>query len=235
MFHKERMCRVLETKIPKKFKKIVFMDADLFYPTSIWYSQMSEKLNHYDVVQGFEICHWLDLSYKKVIMSRPSAVLCDSRIYSHEYHPGFIWGFRRDWYKQVGFFDLCVSGSGDTLSVAGWMKKNFNKWFSSLPLSMKASYEKFKHNNPKPKISYLKNTHIFHLYHGSRTNRQYVDRHKPFNIPCDIMQLVKLNEDGMFEWIEPNKWNIFFIDYFKSREDDGVEVYEDSATSEPRS
>jgi len=39
----------------------------------------------------------------------------------------------------------------------------------------------------------------------------------------------------MFEWIEPNKWNIFFIDYFKSREDDGVEVYEDSATSEPRS
>jgi len=234
MFHKERMCRVLETKIPKKFKKIVFMDADLFYLSNKWYHDMSEKLDQFDVVQGFEICHWLDLSYKKIMLSRPSALLTKSRLYSHEYHPGFIWGFRRDWYKKVGFFDWCVSGSGDTLSVAGWTKQEFDKSFSSLPLSMVKSYIEFK-KQPKPRISYLKDIHVFHLYHGSRTNRRYVDRHKPVNIAREISNIVKVNDDGMFEWKEPNRWNQFFIDYFNSREDDGIELYEEVISTELRS
>ena len=226
MFHKERLCRVLETKIPKKYKKIVFMDADLFFTNADWYDKMSAKLNDYDVVQGFEICHWLDLSYKNVMMSRPSAVLSESKTYSHEYHPGFIWGFRREWFKKVGFFDWCVSGSGDTLSVVAWMGKIFDNWFSCLPLSVKASYEEFQ-SKPKPRITFLKDVNVFHLYHGSRVNRQYVDRHRPFNITRDIRSMLKVNNDGVFEWTENLKWNSFFIDYFNSREDDGVELCEE--------
>lgn len=225
MFHKERMCRILETKIPKKFKKIVFMDADLFYPNPDWYSAMSKKLDTYDVVQGFELCHWLDLSYKKVMLSRPSALLSTRKTYSHEYHPGFVWGFRRDWYKKVGFFDWCVSGSGDTLSVAGWMKQDFDKHFACLPRTMKVVYDEFR-TMPKPRISYLSDVHVFHLYHGTRTNRQYVDRHRPFDTDGDIRTMVKINTDGMFEWMEPTRWNAIFMNYFRTREDDGVEIEE---------
>lgn len=223
MFHKERMCRVLETKIPKKYKKIVFMDADLFFSDPDWYTQMSMKLNTHDVVQGFEMAHWLDLTYKNVMLSRESAVKSTKPVYSHKYHPGFIWGFRRDWYQKIGFFDWAVSGSGDTLAVAAWMKQTFDKDFNSLPLSMKESYKNFC-TMKKPRISYLEDIHIFHLYHGSRANRQYVDRHKIMNIEKDIQALLRVNKDGMFEWKDGQRWNSHFLRYFNSRTDDGVEI-----------
>jgi hypothetical protein len=228
MFHKERMCRVLETKLPKKFKKIVFMDADLFYVGTDWYYDMSKALDTYQVVQGFEQCHWLDLTYKNIMLSRPCAVLSDTKEYSHEYHPGFVWGFQRNWYTKVGFFDWCVSGSGDTLSVVAWMNHTMNKWFASLPSSMKKAFEDFN-RKPKPTISYLKDTHIFHLYHGSRQNRKYVDRHRPFNISRDIRDILTMNQDGMFEWKDRLQWNPFFMDYFNGRDDDGVELFEDES------
>ena len=228
MFHKERMCRVLERKLPRTYKKIVFMDADLFYVGTQWYYDMSRALDRYQVVQGFEQCHWLDLTYKNIMLSRPTALLSKTKEYSHEFHPGFVWGFQRDWFRKIGFFDWCVSGSGDTLSTAAWMNQSFNKWFTALPLSVKKAYEEYR-QNPLPSISYLENTHIFHLYHGTRENRKYVDRHKPFHIARDIRNMLRDNKDGVFEWRDRNKWNPIFIEYFNSRDDDGVEVVEETA------
>jgi hypothetical protein len=223
MFHKERLCRILETKIPKKFKKIVFLDADILFSDPNWYSQMSKKLDSYEVVQGFEFCHWLDLTYKNVMLSRETSVKSPGSVYSHTYHPGFVWGFQRDWYKKVGFFDWAVSGSGDTLSVAAWMKQSFSKETRSLPSSMKDVYTDFC-TLKKPKISYLEDIHVFHLYHGSRVNRQYVDRHAILNIQKDIRSLLTMNTDGVYEWVEPTKWNVKLLTYFVSRDDDSIEV-----------
>ena len=227
MFHKERLCRVLESKIPKKYTKLVFLDADIIFSETNWYSQMSKKLNIFDVVQGFEFAHWLDLTYKNVMLSRESVVKTKGDIFSHTFHPGFAWGFNRKWYKKVGFFDWAVSGSGDTLSVAAWMKLRFEKGFHSLPISMKSLYEDYC-TMKKPKISYLEDIHVFHLYHGSRVNRQYVDRHKLLNIPNDIHILIKLNKQGVYEWVEPHKWNPKLLAYFNTRDDDGVEISDDS-------
>ena len=221
MFHKERMCKVMESKLPKKFTKLVFMDADLIFSKNEWYSEMSNMLNTYDVVQGFENCHWMDLSYTKIMLSRPNAVIMPDKFMTHTYHPGFVWGFRRKWFKKNGFFDLCLSGSGDTLSVAAWLQKEFPPTFKSLPMSMKYAYETYK-NMIQPRLGYLKGVDVYHLYHGSRQNRQYVDRHKALDIPQDIRRLIWINKDGMYEWRLKEKWNPYFIDYFKSREDDGI-------------
>jgi len=225
MFHKERLCRLLETKIPKKYKKIVFLDADIIFSDPSWYSQMSKKLNIYDVVQGFEFAHWFDLTYKNVMLTREPSAKFDNEVFSHELHPGFIWGFRREWYNKVGFFDWAVSGSGDTLSVAGWKKQKFDKYFKSLPLSIKSVYEEFC-TIKRPKMSFLENIHIFHLYHGSRINRQYVDRHNMLNIARDIRTLIKVNKHGVYEWVDNKTWNPKMLSYFNTRDDDGVEIIE---------
>lgn len=220
MFHKERMCRILEKKIPIKFKKIVFMDADIIFNDNSWYEKTSKLLNTHDIVQCFEKCHWMDLSYKKVVLTRETALKMRGPVFDHTYHPGFVWAFRRDWYKKAGFFDICVSGSGDTLSVIAWMNKRLSSTFKSLPLSMKPAFDEFR-KLPLPKMTYLKDIDVYHLYHGSRKNRQYVDRHKPLDINIGIYRLLKINKDGMYEWIDSKSLNPVFKAYFESRDDDG--------------
>lgn len=222
MFHKERMCCILETKLPKKFKKIVFMDADLIFSDNSWYDKTSKLLDSHDAVQCFDNCHWMDLSYKKVIVTRPTVLKMKGNVFDHMYHPGFVWAFRRDWFRKVGFFDLCVSGSGDSLSVAAWMNKSFNQYFKCLPNSMKPAFESFC-KLPKPRMAYLEGIDVYHLYHGSRKNRKYVDRHAALNIDRDIRLLLNTNRDGMYEWGSLIHWNSNFKTYFESREDDGYD------------
>jgi len=222
MFHKERMCRIMERKIPKRFTKIVFMDADLIFSKNEWYSTMSKMLNTHDAVQGFENCHWMDLSYKKVTLTRPTVVTMKEKTFTHLHHPGFVWGFRRDWFKKYGFFDLAISGSGDTLSAAAWLHKDLPINSKSTPMSIKYAYESYK-VKIQPRLGYLKGIDVYHLYHGSRKNRQYVERHNKLEIQQDIRRLIWINKDEMYEWRLTERWNPIFKSYFESREDDSCD------------
>lgn len=221
MFHKERLCRILETKVPRKYTKLAFLDADILFSDPTWYSRTSALLELYDVVQPFETCEWLDLAYKTVTLRRETVALMKSPKWDWMYHPGFAWAFRRDWYRKVGFFDWAISGSGDTLSAAAWLNKTFPSGFKSLPPSMTAAYDDFK-KKPTPRLTYLKGFTVSHLYHGSRANRQYVDRHEALNLQGDLRSLVSLNRDGVYEWKLPAGWNPIFQEYFTKRNDDDV-------------
>lgn len=220
MFHKERMCRMLETMIPRKYKKLAFIDADLLFANKDWYYETSKLLNTHDVVQPFEKCNWLDLTYTNITQSRPSALFMEGPTLDWKYHPGFAWAFRREWYKEVGFFDWSISGSGDTLSVAAWMRKEFPPGFKSLPVCQAPAFKEFL-KLPAPRITYTPGE-INHLYHGSKVNRQYIERHALINTPHDIRKIIKINWDGMYEWVNPQIWNPILLSYFINRHDDDL-------------
>jgi len=220
MFHKERMCRILETLIPRKYKKIAFIDADVLFTNKNWYEETSALLDTHDVVQPFESCNWLDLTYTHITMTRPSALFMEGPTLDWRYHPGFGWAFRREWYKDVGFFDWAISGSGDTLSCAAWLKKEFPPGFKSLPPCQVPAFKDFL-KLPTPRITYTKGE-VNHLYHGSKVNRQYVERHGLVNTPHDIRKIIKINYDGMFEWVNPHLWNPVLLSYFRDRYDDDL-------------
>jgi len=219
MFHKERLCRLLEELVPEKYKKIAFMDTDLFYDNVNWYYQTSKLLDSYDVVQMFENAHWMNSKNIKKELSRKSVLFMKEEIFNHNYHPGFAWAFRREYYNDVGFFDWAVSGSGDTLSAAKWLNKTLPLKFKSLPKPLYTEYINF-YNKPNPKITYLKDVDVYHLYHGSRINRQYSQRHEMLFINQDIKELLFLNNQGVYEWTHKPKWNELFLEYFISRKDD---------------
>ena len=221
MFHKENLCRILETKIPKHYKKLAFLDCDLLFEDPTWYEKTSKLLDEYDVVQPFETAYWLDLTYTRATLQRDTIVKLKPPSWNFEYHPGFAWCMRRDWYNQVGFFDYAISGSGDTLSSAAWLRKIFPKNFQSLPKSIESEYTKFK-KHKSPRITYLKGYTVHHLYHGSRVNRNYAERHKMINVQTDVQKLITKNKDGVFEWKTPSEWNIMFLKYFKGRNDDDL-------------
>jgi len=38
----------------------------------------------------------------------------------------------------------------------------------------------------------------------------------------DIMELTHINADGLIEWNDPEYWNMQFLKYFNSRDDDDL-------------
>jgi hypothetical protein len=225
MFHKENLFRILETKIPCQYKKIAFLDADVYFQDKTWYQKTSDLLNSHDVVQPFERAHWLDLTYKKTMLTRKTVLLNTKPMWDFAYHPGFAWCMRRKWYQEIGFFDYAISGSGDTLSTAAWLDKRFPEKFQSLPSPLITRYLEFL-KKPKPTITYLKDMDIYHLYHGSRENRQYAERHKMLNIKGEIEEYIEKNKEEVWEWKDKQKWNPMYLDYFKKREDDSLSTIE---------
>lgn len=222
MFHKENLYRVLEKHIPKKYTKLAFLDCDVLFENASWYRDTSLLLDTHDVVQPFETAHWTDLTYKKIMLSRKTILYLTETEWNFKHHPGFAWCVRRDWYKKNGFFDYAISGSGDTLSSLVWLKKTIPKGFQSLPYSLRNEYEKFIIYTEPPRITFLKGMNIFHLYHGSRVNRQYSERHKLLNINKSIRDMTWYNKDGVLEWKDPVEWNKVFLTYFQSRNDDDL-------------
>jgi hypothetical protein len=227
MFHKENLCRILESKVHKKYNKIAFIDADLIWDTdSNWYEKALIALDTHDVVQLFDKAIWRNLKLEPYL-ERESVIKMKESVYNSAYHPGFAWGFRRDWYKKVGFFDYAISGSGDTLSVIKWMDKKIPTNFRSIPQPTIQAYNEFilNTNLPQPRITCLRDVTVYHLYHGSRKNRQYVDRHTILNTSTDIRELTYTNCWGVYEW-KDSKWSKSMLDYFISRHDDDTDEEE---------
>ncbi len=233
MFHKENLFRLLEKKVPNHFTKLAFLDCDILFKDASWYEKTSKLLDTHDVIQPFETAHWLDLTYKKTMLSRKTILHLKEDTWNFNYHPGFAWCMRRDWYRKVGFFDYAVSGSGDTLSCAAWMKKKFPEKFQSLPSAIKDVYAEF-YGQPSPRIFYLQGGELHHMYHGSRVNRQYADRHKMLNVKEKITELTYKNEDGVLEWVDKEKWNPIFQAYFDGRNEDELSEVETSSVKNIR-
>ena len=218
LFHKETLCSILEKHVPHRFTKLLFMDADVIFGKPGWYEEVSKLLGTYEVVQPFSSCVWLDSTYKKMVQTRLSvAYMSRTNPYNHSYHPGFAWAFQRKWFREIGFYQHGITGSGDTLSTAAWMDIKFPKGY--VHPSLLPSYTDYC-QMALPKLTCSTGT-IYHLWHGSAQNRKYVDRHKILNGVRDVRSIMEVNKDGVWELTDRNV-EAKMREYFESREDDGM-------------
>ena len=217
MFHKERLCRLIEKKVSWLYSKIMFLDADIVFTDPNWYSEVSNLLNSHDVVQPFKSALWSDISYKECLQGRNSITFADKGgRYDPILHPGFAWAFRRSWFRKVGFFDYGITGSGDTLSAASWLDLKFPAGY--LQPALKPAFEDFC-KLPKPRITCASGT-IIHLWHGSKQNRKYVERHTVLKGIQDVRKIIRLEKNGVFNLLDPDINHKLKL-YFVQREDDG--------------
>lgn len=235
MFHKERLCRLLEKKIPQTYTKLIFCDADIIFRRKDWYSEVSKLLDSHDVVHPFTEGIWKDLTYKQELIKRKTSLLSSGDFIDPAFHPGFVWGFRRDWYNKVGFFDYAITGSGDTLSCAAWMNRKFPESSRSYPKeALKEKYEEYitKIAKNKPRLTHMEGV-VEHLWHGSRQNRKYAERHRLIESIEGIDSILKINEDGVFEFKDEvlELWNPLFLKYFEDRNDDDLSPVESTTTT----
>ena len=233
-FHKEGLFNKA-FDLYKDYKDIfVLLDADIIFADDSWPDNLIATINAgANVVQPFKICHWttkegtIGMSSKSYSCYRAENYIrgmWDNRKISstkHDYHPGFAWAFSKMFLlKTNGLYPKCFSGSGDiaTLHLTEGMTIDKNGW---APLD---------YLQPELNNFILKGTgkhgvmdgEIYHLYHGTRDNRKYYERHKK------IMQ-EKLDigpeffsqelDDHLVKAVNPLV-NTIILDYFKSRRED---------------
>jgi hypothetical protein len=215
LFHKERLCRILEKMVPEKYDKIVFIDADIIFRNARWYNEVSEMLTRFQVVQPFERCAWMDSTYKTCLLERQCVMKMQSSTYDTKYHPGFAWAFQREWFQKNGFYDYAITGSGDTLSAAAWLNVDFPPNY--LQPALRPSYDLYRKNITIPSMSYATGV-VEHLWHGTRENRQYVNRHKILEGVDDVRNILT----GDVLEVTDSAVRIKMEDYFRMRDDDGI-------------
>lgn len=218
LFNKEQLCRLLERRMPWRYSKVMFMDADLVFTSPTWYADTSKQLGTHQVVQPFSSAVWLDITYTKSTLERSSVVYMNrAKTYDHAYHPGFAWAFKRSWFRRYGFYEYAITGSGDTLSTAAWMGVEFPKGY--LKPAFARSFADYR-RMPKPTMSCTAGK-VYHLWHGTHKNRKYVDRHQIVDGIQDVQKIIRPNWSGVFEVLD-KEVAAKLLDYFAQREDDGT-------------
>ena len=133
MWQKERLLNFAVSRLPKRFRKIAWLDCDLVFVEPAWAVDTSRLLDEHAVVQPFERAVRLprdrvsldedeanrltsnDLwrSYAAVHADDPAAHR-EGHFAAHG-HTGFAWAARRELLDDPGLYDACLSGSGDHL------------------------------------------------------------------------------------------------------------------------
>lgn len=234
-FHKEGLFNKAFNIYKEYYDIFVLSDADIIFANNGWPQILiNEMKKGADIVQPYKTCHWtkkdgsIDFSkpsyssfraenYNSKYNRSKMKCVCDK----FKYHPGFVWAFSTNFLlKTNGLFSKCFSGSGDIMTV---------HLGEGIPIN-KNTWDIFEYLQPELNNFLIKgggnygsmSGEIYHLYHGSRDNRGYYDRHTNitrvrFNIgPKFFSPELK---DHLINAIDP-KVNDLTLAYFKSRNED---------------
>jgi hypothetical protein len=219
LFYKEQLFNMLEPRVPKQYKNLVFMDSDIIFSEPDWIDRISHKLKTYTVVHPFSKVVFTGPTLEPIDTDLPSCIKRFRETGKINGHPGFCWAIARSHFKAMGgFFDKAIIGSGDSMfanylmkvHVAftyGFIYNDYMQWrlrISTIPVS----------------FTYLNMT-IYHLYHGDTNARQYSSRHKILQLYTITSwdEAVYKNTDGVYE-LKNREVNNIFKEYFLSRKED---------------
>lgn len=212
MWQKERMINWVVDKLPDRYDRYMYSDCDLIFPDRF------EKLvlESDGVVQCFEYINFLDTD-KNIISTNQSSikwVLDKTGTYGS---PGGAWAYPRD----VVQYDRAPVGAGDSLlerAMLGLMDKSPKNILSNKEYDY---YLKWSIGKQRSDLYYLPIT-IGHLYHGSRENRKYIDRHIVLqNEDYDPEWDVQIAKNGLLSWASYKpKMHQAVKSYFAERKED---------------
>lgn len=207
LWQKESAINLCVKTLHPRFTKIVACDSDVFFDNPNWLAETSAVLNVVNACSPYRTAHWTDKT-GAVEMTR-SSIGADptGMIPAWRSHPGFAMAMTRDFWDASGpggIYPHYIVGSGDTALGAALCKvdprKAGAKMFhvgNVLEHYMKW-YSKVRAWNTG--LSYVSGN-VWHEYHGSKENRQYVDR---LNLMSELDPALhlRLNSDGLIEWTE---------------------------------
>jgi len=242
LWHKESLLNIALKHIPKECDYVVWVDCDIIFKNSSLESEIYSKMEKYNLVQLFSKMYDITLSECQIpkeseaVSGYGISYLNYKNDFFENYIPpknpqdrrktlfGLAWASHKSTLKKYGFYDFCITGSGDrALYCAATGQYEVTKTSLFMNESRFNHYINWAENFNKlidRKISYIDGL-IIHLYHGEISNRQYQERHLQFsnfdfNPDTDLKRL----EEGTLEWSNNSLlYNDFFLNYLLKRKE----------------
>lgn len=223
LWHKESLLNHALSLLPD-CDKVIVSDADILFPPDS-FELISESLDRFDVVQGFETAYRLYPEQKEFSRFNPQGypltpekgVVASREAPNSAY--GFVWAFRTEFLREVGLYERGILGGGDTLLYNALAGNDQPAYLPSVYDDVMAWTEKVRSLNPR--VGYSPNE-ICHLWHGDLKNRGYADRHEilvrhGFDPLSDLKKV-----GGVLEWASQKPaLHQDVRDYFLGRREDG--------------
>lgn len=183
-----RLINIIIKKLPDKFDKVVWIDADIIFDNKSWHEDLSDLLDNYKVVQNYSSAHLLypdgkiqeektSVAYEALKnYNKPNNTLFSSCLdMSTSIATGFSWGIQRDVVEKFGIYDYWITGSSDNALCLGiW--GDWSNRFIKERLNEKMNLHFMEWAEPfyeyiNKSVSYREGT-IKHLWHGFRNYRK---------------------------------------------------------------
>ena len=206
LWQKERLLNLLIQRLPADVDAIAWIDADVLFLNAHWAEEAREILSTRCVAQlfadAFDVhpdgrLERLKHSAGWAIASGQPAAMDFSQS-----HPGFAWAARADLLRSRGLYDAMVTGSGDSMMIAGFAARQLSQHWR-LNAAWQAHHGQWAAAvavQSTGSIGYVRGG-LLHLWHGSRVNRRYNERlellvRHDFN-PAEDLQL---DANGLWAW-----------------------------------
>jgi hypothetical protein len=230
LFQKERLLNVLASRVPPTYKKLLFLDGDVLLGNADrsgphWYDVLSLLLDHYEVVQPFDVSGHLDLSFSRVNSVKCSVFHAnkrsslDSQIPAQKLHTGLAWAFSRAWLDaQGGLFDAAIHGGGDSVNAAAFggysvcMPDSVDGEASPaclagggriLVTAYASEYVDYAARAAAhaPRVASAHTLVAMDMWHGAHSKRQYSARLAHFAGVRNLSELVRTDAQGIYEFV----------------------------------
>ena len=231
LWHKERLLNLLIRKLPSRYTKVAWIDADILFPDSRWFQWTSELLDTYDLIQLYDRIEQRDND------GQPIAELVGLAAYvssgkPHPFNfdlsrtwPGLAWAAKRQFLATHGLFDTMIVGGADTyMSIAAYGQVGTEWHLNLLAPKLREAWSTWAapfYRDIQGRVGFVP-TPVIQLGHGTRMNRRYVDRMQilttyDFDPKSDIAP----DEHGVWQWATHKPLlHCAVRDYFQARRED---------------
>ena len=240
LWHKESLLNKIISELPKKYKYVFWVDADVLFTNKEWLIQSVEELKKFKILQPFELCVHLekdqtepsfDLSelrwynkpnqinnrvWKSFCSNYRTTSLWPDNDYNTHGHVGFAWGARREILDTIPLYDRALIGGADHIiahAATGQIPhKCITKSFTENIDEVNEWSWKF-YELIQGSISFVRGD-LYHIWHGDIEKRQYLKRIQDFT--PTTKKITEKDDNGLY--ITKNGDDKYIKNYFSERE-----------------
>jgi hypothetical protein len=223
--------------LPRNWKYMAWVDADVFFSNSNWALETIHELQHYPVVQPWGEC--VDLGpHNNVLQVHTSFATLINRgerpavkpgdYYYGKGHPGYAWACTRAFYEGVqGLMSFPILGAADrhmSLAMVNLVAGSVNSKMKPSYLRLAKEWQLRAYRITHGHIGIVPG-HITHRWHGAKRNRFYRDRWQILiDNKFDPDHDIHLDHQGLWRFAG-NKPHLEedIRQYFRSRNEDSID------------